>query len=227
LADGDSPDLLPGEVGGDRLRRLAAVPEPPASDLDLEVPVTREEMLEAIPLHVVVDDSVDLDTPDPALIADGIDAGRRVCIAARRAGGRCTATVPADSLLCNAHSGRLDPRIGGQALAAKRQRSRDEAEAADRARRLGTRAVIAAVFDREAAKVEATVSTLLSMAAEGDRQAALAVIPYLNQGLGMPTERVVMSEPQSASDLQEMDTAALAEWARQRRLRAAGSTTSG
>lgn len=200
--------------------------DPPASDLDLEVPTTREEMLEAIPLHVVVDDSVDLDTPDPSLIADGIDAGRRVCIAARRAGGRCTAVAPADSLLCNAHSGRLDPSAGGRARAAKVTEARDKAEAADRARRLGTRAVIAAVFDREAAKVEATVSTLLSMAAEGDRQAALAVIPYLNQGLGMPTERVVLAEPQSAEDLQEMDTAALAEWARSRRLRAAGGTSS-
>lgn len=210
--------------GGGDPPRLTVVPDgPPASDLEVSLPPTREEMLEAIPLTVVVWDDVNLDTADPALVGDGFDAGRRVCIATRRAGGRCTANAPADSLLCNAHSGRLDPRQGGLARAAARQEASREAEEEARVGRLGTRGLIAATFQREARKVQATVETLLDMAADGDRQAALALIPYLNQGLGMPTERVEMSQPETAADLAAMGTDDLARWAAARRQAAAAA----
>jgi hypothetical protein len=206
---------------------LVDAPGPPASDLEVSVPPTREEMLEAIPLTVVVADDVDLGTADPALIADGLDAGRRVCIATRRAGGRCTANAPADALLCNAHSGRLDPRSGGLARAAAQREARNEAEREAAAGRLGTRGLIAAVFREEAAQLGQALRTLIALAADGDRAAALALIPYLNQGLGMPTERVEVGAPSSAADLAAMGTDELAAFVAARRAKQHTETATG
>lgn len=180
-------------------------------------------MLEAIPLTVTIWDgeerAVDLEAEDPAMVEAGIDAGRRFCIAARRAGGRCTAVAPAGSLLCNAHSGRLDSSAGGRALATYRREARERAELDAAARRLGTRAVVAATLDRQAEKVQRTVTVLLDMAADGDKDAAKALIPWLNQGLGMPTERVQVSRPESAEDLASMPTAQLRDFVAERKRR--------
>lgn len=210
-------DVRPCDVSDAPLRGAQAVTDlslvPDASDGELELPPTREEQLEAIPLTVTVWDEVDLATADPALIDEGYDAGRRVCIATRRAGGRCTAVAPAHSLLCNAHSGRLDPRSGGLARAKAARDARDQAEEAARVGRLGTRGVVAAALEGKHRELKRAIEVLVDLAADGDRQAALALIPYMNQALGMPTERVQLEQPSSAADLASMGTAELQAYA--------------
>ena len=57
--------------------------------------------------------------------------------------------------------------------------------------------------------VRATVVALLEDAAKGDLAAAKLIGPFLNQGLGMPTERVEVVAPSSVDDLDAMDTAQL------------------
>ena len=186
-------------------RPLSLVPDP--ADEVLANPPSLEEMWEAVPLNVeLAVDPDDLHDPaDPCLQPDG----KRRCVSTRRAGGRCTAQPGPHSLLCNAHSGRLDPRAGGLARA-KQQRGAqiDEAEQA-RLRRLGTRGVIADTMASHPDLVRATVVALLEDAAKGDLAAAKLIGPFLNQGLGMPTERVEVVAPSSVDDLDAMDTAQL------------------
>jgi hypothetical protein len=76
--------------------------------------------------------------------------------------------------------------------------------------KLGTRAVIAQTLVEEAAMVRATIRTLLVASSGGDVAAAKAVIPYINQGLGMPTERVEHRLP-SIDELEGLETAQLEE----------------
>lgn len=77
------------------------------------------------------------------------------------------------------------------------------------------------MFREEATQLAAALRTLIALAADGDRQAALALIPYLNQGLGMPTERVEVGAPASAADVAAMGTAELAAFVAARRAKQA------
>jgi hypothetical protein len=166
-----------------------------------------EEMWEAVPLNVeLAVDPDDLHDPaDPCLQPDG----KRRCISTRRAGGRCTAQPGKHSLLCNMHSGLIDPAEGGRARAQKaRGQQIDEAEQA-RLRRLGTRGVIADTMAERPDLVRAATLVLLEDAAKGDRGAAKLLGPMLNQAHGMPTERVMVTSPESVDDLDAMDTAQL------------------
>ena len=61
-----------------------------------------------------------------------------------------------------------------------------------------------------AVQLRLVIRTLRGMAAAGDVGAAKALIPFLNQGLGMPTETVRVEEPASVQEVQGMSTAALA-----------------
>jgi hypothetical protein len=176
-------------------------------------PPTREEMLEAVPLNVEIADGVDLDAEDPAVTA----TGRRACIAVRRAGGRCTAPALTHSYLCTAHAGLLDASSGGRAKAERHQAAQLDAEEKARLARLGTRGVIADTLARNPEKVRRAVLVLLEDAAAGDKVAAKGLIPYLNQGLGMPTERVEVLEPASAGDLDSMTTEQLHAYVASRR----------
>jgi hypothetical protein len=72
--------------------------------------------------------------------------------------------------------------------------------------KLGTRAVVAEALASEAANVERAVRLLCRSAGGGDLQAAKALIPWLNQALGMPTERVEHRPPRTIEDIQAMDT---------------------
>jgi hypothetical protein len=65
------------------------------------------------------------------------------------------------------------------------------------------------------------VKLLCRSAGNGDLQAARALIPWINQALGMPTERVEHRVPQSLRELEELSTeqlAVLVEKGRRRRL---------
>jgi hypothetical protein len=72
--------------------------------------------------------------------------------------------------------------------------------------KLGTRAVVAEALASEAENVERAVRLLCKSAGGGDLAAAKALIPWLNQALGMPTERVEHRRPSDLEELQEMDS---------------------
>jgi hypothetical protein len=161
-----------------------------------------------IPEGVQVAGEVDQGAEDPALGEDGV----RRCIALTRAGERCLTRPALDLVLCNAHAGRLDPRKGGQARARKlrlvAERAMDRrAEAA-----LGTRAVVAAALREKHDEIRAAIHLLADQASAGDRQAALALIPWINQGLGLPAAQAgLVTDPNTGeqTDLSALSTAQL------------------
>jgi hypothetical protein len=75
--------------------------------------------------------------------------------------------------------------------------------------RLGTRSVVAEALASEAEKVDRAVRHLVSAAADGDINAAKALIPWIDQGLGKPTERVEHRRPSSLEELEAMETSEL------------------
>jgi hypothetical protein len=145
------------------------------------------------PVHA----SVDLDSP-------GV-----LCVAAKRDGERCRARAAPGGIWCNAHAGRLDSSAGGHALASKRRQARRRAEEEAAFRALGTRALVAQKLSQEATKVEQALDHLLTAAAAGDIRSAQALLPWIDQGLGKPTERIEQAVPSSRADLDAMGTAAL------------------
>jgi hypothetical protein len=184
--------------------------------LDAPEPDGAAEALSAtwdLPDSIKVADEIDLLALDPAMDEE---RGRRFCVAQRAAGGRCTAPALRGGLLCSPHAGLLDSAAGGKAKAEKLKAAQGRAEDLDALRRLGVRGTVAATLHDEVALVAQTVRTLLAAAAQGDIQAAKAVIPYLNQGLGLPTERLEVLTP-DAADLGAMDTAQLAALVAQKR----------
>jgi hypothetical protein len=75
----------------------------------------------------------------------------------------------------------------------------------------------------KAEQVHQAVRLLCDSAAAGDLKSAQALIPWINQALGMPAERVEYREPGSLEELERMDTAqleALVAAGRKRRLQA-------
>jgi hypothetical protein len=84
--------------------------------------------------------------------------------------------------------------------------------------------VVAEALAAEAENVERAVKLLCQSAGGGDLAAAKALIPWINQALGMPTGRVEHRPPATLTELREMDTAELERLVasgRERRLRAA------
>jgi hypothetical protein len=61
----------------------------------------------------------------------------------------------------------------------------------------------------KAEQVYQAVGLLCESAAAGDLKSAQALIPWINQALGMPTERVEVPAPSTLEDLEQMDTAQL------------------
>jgi hypothetical protein len=179
---------------------------------------------EPIPEGVKVADGVDLGAEDPALL-DTPQGRRRICVAwSKRTGARCKAPPALDALICNAHAGKLDARAGALALAELRRTRRDEAEDRVAERRLGVRAALSAQLQREQEKVERAVQHLLDVAAAGDTKAAMALLPWIDQALGKPTERreITPSSAQALSQMSEDELAALvAEGRRRKALRSA------
>lgn len=182
------------------------------------VPAEPQEAAWRLPDTITVADTVDLEAEDPSLLD-----GRRTCVSTKRDGGRCGAVAVNGEWLCSLHSGRLNPADGATARREARNQANAEAERALSLQKLGTRAVVAQKLAQEAALVEQTVLSLLTKAATGDLRAATALIPWLNQGLGMPTERVEAVLPTSPEQVAEASSEALSALVaegRRRRLRA-------
>jgi hypothetical protein len=180
--------------------------------------LTLAEQLDQIPQHVTIWPDVDLGTDDPA---HDHELGRRRCIAARRAGGRCTVRPVHSGLLCGSHAGILDPSAGGHALAAIRREANGTAEERRRVAALGVRGAIVERLNARAKDVQRTVDVLLDAATQGDLQAAKLVIPYINQGMGMPREQLEVHSTPGTLDLESMSTFELQQLVAQRRLKPA------
>ena len=187
--------------------------------------LVERDLLFRIPEGVKVDPSVSLGADDAALTQDG----RRQCVATRKAGGRCTAAAVRGHLLCAVHEGRAEPAAGGRARAAKLRQQREAAEERSVLSRLGTRAVIAQALLERHEQVAAAVQLLADDAADENAphaqrlKSAQALIPWIDQALGRPTERVEHRIPGSLEEVQAMDSAqleVLVAEGRKRRLRA-------
>lgn len=189
---------------------------------------TLEQLWPRLPDTVTVHPEVDLQADDPAYVDEPINAGhgrqsRRRCIASKQNGDRCGGRAMLQHLLCPLHGERLSPQQGAQALHAQRREAKRRADAALSLQKLGTRAVVAEALVAEAANVEKAVKLLCRSAGGGDLAAAKALIPWINQAFGMPTERVEQRPPSTLEELEQMDTAELARLVargRERRLRA-------
>jgi hypothetical protein len=72
--------------------------------------------------------------------------------------------------------------------------------------RLGTRAVVAETLVEEAANVRLAVKLLCQSAGSGDLAAAKALIPWLDQALGKPTERHELRVPSSVEEVEQLST---------------------
>jgi hypothetical protein len=173
----------------------------------------------AFPAGVLPHASVDVQADDPALL----DSGKRQCVTSRGDGERCRTVPVTGLLLCSMHSGRLDSAAGGRAKAQKARARREQAEADVGRRSLGTRAMIADVLHERATDVALVVNNLIDRAKTGDMKAQSLLLPYINQALGLPTERLEHSAPQDASGLRSASTEeleALVARGRSRRLSA-------
>jgi hypothetical protein len=89
-------------------------------------------------------------------------------------------------------------------------------------KRLGTRAVIAKTHVAQAENVQKAVTLLCEAGGRGDLAAAKALVPYLDQGLGKPTERVEHRTPQTMAELEELSTEELERIVREGRARRSG-----
>jgi len=177
----------------------------------------------AFPDGVRAHDSVDLTLADPA----AIEGGPRRCVASKQAGERCRGQALNEHLLCPLHDGRLDAAEGGRAKhrLARERRERAENRAAIAA--LGTRAVVAAALAEKHEEIRKALHVLATAAAGGDVKSAQALIPWLNQGLGMPTERIDARTSVDASELAGLSTGELQEYValkRRERLRSVADT---
>ena|SRR5215207_5706567 len=74
---------------------------------------------------------------------------------------------------------------------------------------MGTRSVVATALAEKAEQLHQAVGLLCDSAAAGDLKSAQALIPWINQALGMPTEPVEHRVPGSLDELEQMDTAQL------------------
>jgi hypothetical protein len=158
------------------------------------------DMPEAIEVH----HEVDLGSPDPADQGDEHDWRR--CVARRRDAHRCGGRALDNALLCPMHEGRAAPMIGVEARVRKQKAAAKGAEEIAALRRLGTRQIVAAAFLRNAEHIDATIDGLALAAGTGDREAAKLLLPWLDQGLGRPTEHVEVTQPASLQDLEHLPT---------------------
>jgi hypothetical protein len=70
--------------------------------------------------------------------------------------------------------------------------------------RLGTRAVITETLVAQAENVQKAVTLLCEAAGSGDLAAAKALVPYLDQALGKPTERHELRVPSSVEEIEQL-----------------------
>ena len=160
-----------------------------------------------LPAGVTVAPEVALDSDDPAYVQ-----GRtRQCVALTKAGARCSVPAVAGILVCTAHAGRLDASAGGKARAQKLRLVSEEAQNREITARMGTRAIVASALAEKHEEIRLAIHELADRAADGDRQCALALLPYMTQALGTPAQAgpAVLPTGEGEVDLSTLDTASL------------------
>jgi hypothetical protein len=167
-----------------------------------------------LPNGVRVHEDVDFTLDDPAAVDYTVNAGhaknaRRRCVATRLDEQRCASRAMHTLLVCALHAGRMTPEQGHTAKRTRAQEREARAEQALALQRMGTRAVVAEVLVQKAEKVARTVEHLLDAGAAGDLAAAKALVPWIDQAYGKPTERVEYKYPSSIEELEQMDEADL------------------
>ena len=158
----------------------------------------------ALPEGVRLADGIDLDSPDPARVE-----GRRICVATKKAGGRCASAAIANALVCAIHDGRADPAAGGRARAERRRLALVQAQDRVAERSLGVRAAVGAALAAREADLRRIVDGLVTAAASGDRKAAALLLPYIDQALGRPVERIETGTPSTSEELESLSTSEL------------------
>jgi hypothetical protein len=164
-----------------------------------------------VPDNVVVAEGVDLAAEDPCYVPEPVNAGNdrnshRRCVATRQDGTRCNGRAMHNHLTCPLHTGAMRSEDGAKAKWTRRREREQRAEQALQLQRLGTRSVVAEALVAEAANVDRAVRLLCRSAGGGDLAAAKALIPWINQALGTPTERVEHRAPTSLEDIESMST---------------------
>ena len=154
------------------------------ADVDLVSAPEPATLDHSMPEGVVVHPDVDWGADDPS----AVPGRQRQCVAVTKAGHRCTVPAIAGLVLCSAHAGRLDSSAGGHARAQKLRLVAEEAETRMVEARMGTRAVVASALREKHEELRATVHQLADRAAAGDRQCALALLPFM-QGYKMRGEK--------------------------------------
>jgi hypothetical protein len=87
---------------------------------------------------------------------------------------------------------------------------------------MGTRAVVAEVLSQRYEQVAKTVELLLDASSAGDLSSAKALVPWIDQAYGKPTERVEHVKPSSLEELEAMPTEELERLVAQGRARRLG-----
>lgn len=172
------------------------------------------------PPGVTAHASVDLGAYDPA----ALDSGKRQCVACRSDGERCRGVAITELLICALHAGRLDSAAGGRARAEKQRKAKEKAEEALARRSLGTRAMIAHVLHEREEDVAKVVNGLIDQAKAGDMKAQSLLLPYINQALGLPTERVEHTTPTTPDEVDRASTETLQDMVARARARRAGQS---
>jgi hypothetical protein len=98
----------------------------------------------------------------------------------------------------------MTPEQGHTAKRTRAQEREARAEQALALQRMGTRAVVAEVLVQKAEKVARTVEHLLNAGAAGDLAAAKALVPWIDQAYGKPTERVEFKQPSTWEELETL-----------------------
>jgi hypothetical protein len=163
-----------------------------------------------LPDNVDVAEDVDIAAEDPCYVPEPVNAGNdrnshRRCVATRQDGTRCNGRAMHHHLTCPLHTGAMRSEDGAKAKWTRRREREARAERALSLQKLGTRAVVAEALASEAANVERAVRLLCQSAGGGDLAAAKALIPWLNQALGTPTERVEHRPPRTIEEIRAMD----------------------
>jgi len=163
---------------------------------------------------------VDRDAEDPATSGQ-LDKAPRRCVVLAASGQRCRASPLFNDLRCSLHAGRLTPADGGRGRALAIRRRQARAERITALQRMGTRSVVAEALVAEAEQVYRAVTNLTAAAAQGDIAAAKALVPWLNQALGNPTERLELAKADNMTDLTKLSSQQLRAMLEESRNRAA------
>jgi hypothetical protein len=172
-----------------------------------DIPGPDQTAWEPLPDNVSVAAGIDLTLDDPAWT--GEKGKPRQCVAEKAAGGRCGAIAVHTRLLCSMHAGLADPQAAARTRAERRRLTLVNAENRVAERSLGVRAALGAALAARETDLRRIINGLIDGAVAGDQKAASLLLPYLDQALGRPTERIEHHAPTTPEELESLSTSEL------------------